>query len=414
MKRFFVFIFILIIIALGVYYFLFLRNNTGSTEQNNDSGIITNEQDPFGTDTQNQNEQNGPRTDGTGGEALTGGQQGTEGYVGDTPLTWQIVQFSANPILTFQHTEKTETQVIDDEPIKKTIRSIQYIDRTNGHINEYNVKTRQNTKISNATRTGVQIADFISGTLGHITQQLNSFDSILTRYYDADQNSVPLDDNIYQIIAAPTTPYIYIGLKNANEYQGIIARPDGSNAKIIFRSPLREWWATWSGDKEVVIYSTPSYNSQGTAYAVNTATGAATKIISRVPGLEIIKNGTNTYISSQTQPNSLSTTLHTANKSVSLPATLADKCTFNTKSTLIYCAIPKSIPRGTYPDDWNAGAVHFSDNIVALDANTGATLATYTIDNENIDARDLHLSTSEKVLGFINHRDNTGWAILFP
>jgi hypothetical protein len=93
--------------------------------------------------------------------------------------------------------------------------------------------------------------------------------------------------------------------------------------------------------------------------------------------------------------------------------TLPEKCVWNSLSTIIYCAVPKSISAGSYPDTWYQGVISFSDQIWKVDVTTGnATLIVDPITisgGEDVDGIKLAIDDGENYLFFVNKKDSFLW-----
>jgi len=95
--------------------------------------------------------------------------------------------------------------------------------------------------------------------------------------------------------------------------------------------------------------------------------------------------------------------------------TLPEKCVWGKASDAIYCAVPKSISSGAYPDSWYQGEVSFSDQFWKIDLKTGN--ATLIIDpmsvsgGEEVDGTKLALDESENYLFFVNKKDSFLWEL---
>lgn len=94
---------------------------------------------------------------------------------------------------------------------------------------------------------------------------------------------------------------------------------------------------------------------------------------------------------------------------------MPEKCVWNSSSTDIYCAVPKSTGSATYPDDWYKGEVSFSDQIWKIDpaSGTGSMIIdpTTVSGGESIDGIKLALDAGEKYLFFVNKKDSYLWEL---
>ncbi len=101
-------------------------------------------------------------------------------------------------------------------------------------------------------------------------------------------------------------------------------------------------------------------------------------------------------------------------ETVPLPvATIADKCTWTTDDSTIYCGIPVDPPSASaYPDDWYQGVVPFSDRIWKIDV--AGRYAQLVLDfpsetKDVLDAEALAVDPMNTELVFINKNDGSLW-----
>src|SRR3989344_408453 len=90
--------------------------------------------------------------------------------------------------------------------------------------------------------------------------------------------------------------------------------------------------------------------------------------------------------------------------------TLPEKCVWGKANDFIYCAVPKFIDVGKYPDAWYQGEVSFSDQFWKIDAkNRNASLIldpAIIVGGEEIDGIKLALDGNENYLFFVNKKDS--------
>ena len=95
--------------------------------------------------------------------------------------------------------------------------------------------------------------------------------------------------------------------------------------------------------------------------------------------------------------------------------TIPDKCVWSRKQVnIVYCAAPKRIVQGVYPDDWYKGKVLFNDYIWKIDTTSGTTQSIIDLAQESselFDATNLVLAPSEGYMAFMNKRDLTLWGL---
>ena len=187
----------------------------------------------------------------------------------------------------------------------------------------------------------------------------------------------------------------------------------------IFQSPFTEWLAQWPTEQTITLTTKPSGMFEGYAYTLNTITGDLEKIIGGVKGLTTLANKDATkllYSESNDQWVSLYIydTKTRTTKKLPLP-TLPEKCIWSNKeASVIFCAVPKSVDAGIYPDEWYQGVKTFSDSIWKINIDTFATEEIINIENlagEPIDVIKPQLSDDERFLYFTNKKDMSLWGV---
>lgn len=185
----------------------------------------------------------------------------------------------------------------------------------------------------------------------------------------------------------------------------------------VFDSAFTEWSSFWPNNKIITLTTKPSAQVSGYVYKIDLTGGKnLTKIMGNINGL-----------TTQTSPdgkailytdNSLVLNVyHTdTNTSESLGVqTMPEKCVWNKTSDFIYCAVPKTIDFGSYPDTWYQGEVSFSDQIWKIEAKTGK--GNILVDpiavkgGEDIDGIKLGLEDGENYLFFVNKKDSFLWEL---
>jgi hypothetical protein len=186
----------------------------------------------------------------------------------------------------------------------------------------------------------------------------------------------------------------------------------------VFSSPLAGWNAEWINKDLLQLTTRPNSNYDGYVYTYNPITKRQTEILGPEVGLTAkINNKVTAVLYSQSLDNKLSFFIKnlTTGKSyqTSLP-TLPEKCVFSTKNVMIaYCAVPRPLPTGTYPEDWYKGKVQFSDALVKFDLEKSSETPIINFKQEggeDIDAINLSMNEKESFVVFQNKRDGYVWS----
>ena len=188
-----------------------------------------------------------------------------------------------------------------------------------------------------------------------------------------------------------------------------------TNKKVqIFDSPFTEWLSWWGGSNIITLATKPSSNIPGYMYAIDSAGKNLGKILGNINGLTVLgsPNGKLTLYGD----NTLSLNVYhndTRNVSPLSIRTLPEKCVWGKASDIIYCAVPKLIDFGQYPDSWYQGEVSFNDQLWKVDIKTGnSTLLlnpAVAAGGKEIDGIKLALDEGENYLFFVNKKDSFLW-----
>lgn len=229
-----------------------------------------------------------------------------------------------------------------------------------------------------------------------------------------------LPGNITNLAHLAAKDRIFYMIKNGGASGvGYTATVDGKSPAKIFESPINEWTASWPREATIVLTTKPSAAAFGFSYMMSPATGALSKLLGGIAGLSVNPAPSLAkVIYSESTGGSLNLKLFDVKTGVKTELvqtkTLADKCIWMKDSIKIICAVPKTLPSANYPDNWYDGQISFNDSIWSIDTGSGeasviADLRSLSTSNEEIDATNLALDASEKILIFTNKKDSSLW-----
>ena len=208
---------------------------------------------------------------------------------------------------------------------------------------------------------------------------------------------------------------------SAGGVSGTISNIDGAKKNVIWSSILKEWLPTFAGENNVILTTKPSASSNGVSYILNLVSKSFKKIGLSLPGLTVSASANLEYVLySQADVKNQSIIFGLLDKSGKDPTplflkTLPEKCTWSVReASVIFCAIPDSIPAATYPDDWYQSKVSFSDSIWKINLKTGEARDIAPIREmvkQEIDGINLSLDSKEDYLLFTNKKDLTLWGL---
>lgn len=305
---------------------------------------------------------------------------------------------------------------------------IRFISRENGHIFETLLNSNTQKRISNTTILRIWSALWLQDNNSFITRFLNNeSDEINTFYAEIKTNENTegsiegtfLQNEITELTVSKSKEKIFYLIPNGVGVVGIISKPDGSAKAQVFVSPISEWRSQWPEGDKIALTTKPSANIPGFMYFLNTNTEKFEKIISDKNGLTTLTNEERTKVlfSHNKAGKLLLSVLDIKSKEVTELSlwTIAEKCIWsNINSSIIYCAVPNTIPVGGSLDLWYQGLVSFSDSVWAIDTETQTANMLMNPEDyigENIDMINLILSSNEDYLFFTNKEDSNLWQL---
>jgi len=232
-----------------------------------------------------------------------------------------------------------------------------------------------------------------------------------------EDNSTPgsfLPENITDLSISPDASQIFYLFNTQTSSVGITTSSVGDKKTQVFNSPFTEWLSQWPNNKMITLTTKPSYNVPGYIYAVDPTKKDFNRILGGINGLTTLTspNGKMVLYSN----NNLSLYIYDIENKNSRELglnTLPEKCVWNKMSEIIYCAVPKDIPLGQYPDSWYMGEVSFSDDIWQIDIASGNTTLilnpTDVQGGEEIDGIKLTIDDNQDYLFFMNKKDSYLW-----
>ncbi len=192
----------------------------------------------------------------------------------------------------------------------------------------------------------------------------------------------------------------------------------GNKRTEVFNSTFTDWALSFENQKTAFIYTKPSGLVEGTGFILDITSGVATKMSGTALGLEgtISPSAEHVFVS-YTDGSTIGSSIYSIkNKTYTgiTPGTLASKCAWSqADSKKIYCAIPKDINPGTYPDDWYKGLVSFSDGIWGINVETGEMelLLDPVLEGQIFDVSKLVIGPQDKEIAITNKKDLSLWLL---
>ena len=407
---------ILIVGSLGIAGFIYYYNRGsfgGAPGPEKDISVSTFL--PFGNISKNNG--SAGNQDGSGGEISSNTNISEEGgqILQGTPLK----QLVATPVSGFTSFAKGSSTLV------------RYVDGEKGHVYELDLAQEQlvQKKITNTTIPKIKESFFVRKGEGVLLRYVSEFDAIQTFSAQIKKSSSTSDlgdlvgaflpENISAITPSPRGDQVFY-LSSGSGAIGTVANSDGTKKSQVFDSTLSEWNASWVSDKVILVQSKPSAIAQGIIYSMNPSTGALTKLLGGEYALQgLLSPDSSKMLVSMLRNKKPNLYLYdipgTSLVELGLE-TLPEKCTWNTASVTIYCAVPKSIPTSNngYPDTWYQGLISFNDSIWSIQAKSSEI--TFIADLESLsrlpfDVATIASSPTEEFIFLKNKRDGSLWSL---
>jgi hypothetical protein len=227
-----------------------------------------------------------------------------------------------------------------------------------------------------------------------------------------------LPENIEDVSLSPDASSVFYLFNAGNNIVGTTLNLLSNKKTQIFTSPFTEWLPSWPNAKIIILTTKPASGFPGYIYEINAITGKnLSEVFGGINGLTTLPSPDGKLI--LYSDDGLSLFIYHLDTKVSNllgVRTLPEKCVWGGNSDIIYCAVPKSISSGAYPDSWYQGEISFSDQFWKIDVKTGN--ATMLLDpititgGSDIDGIKLALDAGENYLFFVNKKDSYLWEYL--
>lgn len=207
--------------------------------------------------------------------------------------------------------------------------------------------------------------------------------------------SLNLSPNIYELSVSPDQQNVFYLEDIGTRAIAYSADFRLQNKKLALVSPFKDWKINWSASSTVYFYPRASADYSASLYSLNLKDLTFRKIVGSVNGLTALASPLpQSLIYANTFGSDFSLFSHNnktgANTDLYLK-TLPEKCVWDAQVPTVYCAIPKQLAIGVYPDDWYLGKTQFNDALWIVYPEIGKTSQLYGFDGagENFDITSL-------------------------
>lgn len=399
-----------IIILGGLYFWFFIRKNDTNSNSNTNTNSIVNGFNPFNREPIKITPSSGTSTDN------------------------ETISNNNTSVVVMNKLRKISETPVGGMSASST--AVRYIDRGLGHIFELEATSTESEKISNTTIPRVYESYWNKNLNQVILRYIKANTDDIINFFGeikpvklsstTDQNTTRyevkgkfLSKNISNIAVSPKGDRIFYTDVSEGKTIGYISNFDDTKKVKVFDTPLTQINIDWPEENTLVLSTKPSGASYGYIYTINIKNGYQKKIFDGKNGFSAkISRDLKKIMYSTTYQDTFKTYVYDISKNKNSEVifnTLVDKCVWsNIRKNEAYCAVPNSVPKGYYPDDWYMGKTLFTDQIWHIDTESGEVhlLSDPLIDSSvKIDAIKLVLDPKENRLYFINKQDLSLWSL---
>ncbi|HTH93564.1 MAG TPA: hypothetical protein VL576_03750 [Candidatus Paceibacterota bacterium] len=365
----------------------------------------------------------------------TGGSFGSDtipGVVGNTSNATTpgapspFTQLTGHPVAGYTIFDLTnKVSIPSTDPKKKptvqtvTDHYIRYVSRQNGYV--YEIKDSGTPlQITNIFIPNIYEAQFADSNTTALLRFLRNDSETIATYSvpipslnndgtRTQKTGTFLPDNILELAVSPDqTQLARVTVDNSGSIV-TTSTSLGTKIKAIAKSPFVEWLPFWV--KNTVYLQTKAASiANGFLYKIDSSTARLSRALGDIPGLTVSMSPSGTYILySQSTGTGFSTSIFntktntTNNLSLSI---MPENCAWLQNEDLI-CGGGNTVKNATYPDDWYAGVVHFSDQLYKISTKSNTYTVLYNNSGQSFDMTTLKVDENQHLLYFIDK--NTGY-----
>ncbi|MEK7586447.1 MAG: hypothetical protein AAB453_01095 [Patescibacteria group bacterium] len=217
--------------------------------------------------------------------------------------------------------------------------------------------------------------------------------------------------NIYDLAVSPNQKQLFYLEEKVGETFGYLTDLEFKKKELVFTSPFTSWHVNWFTPGAIAFAGKASNQALGLVYFLDLKTKKLTRVLGDRLGLSVLPSLGGTHLAlSQTEGRQTRLSFYDLKKSEVVGPTLntlAEKCVW-ADNEIIYCAVPKTLPAGDYPDSWYRGEINFADEIWRANITTGETKRISVANNltdlseNNFDAENLFLNQEATTLFLLN------------
>ncbi|PIR69590.1 MAG: hypothetical protein COU47_02435 [Candidatus Niyogibacteria bacterium CG10_big_fil_rev_8_21_14_0_10_46_36] len=293
---------------------------------------------------------------------------------------------------------------------------VRFIEKTTGHVFDSSADGQTQIKISNTTIP--QSIDALWSENENYAilryRENEEIKTVLSQFGNSKTDGVILPTDILSFSYAPERLRVFYTVPGDNDIIGIAASTDNTAQTQVVRLPDTNFVVEWYSPREISFLTPPSAFAAGFLYRYNIDVGSFEKLLGNIPGLDIAwSKNKRRILFSQSNAGTGKSNLFVFNLQTGTVEDLgteglAQKCVWE-DDIVVYCGIPTTMSRGSYPDDWFSGSVTLNDRIWWI--NTSSFEKTIVKTLPDIDVAEIRISDAADHLFLTNKKDGTLWSV---
>ena len=317
------------------------------------------------------------------------------------------------------------TATTTDDSIANTFR---YIELGTGHVFQGATNNGEITRISNTTIPKISQALFVNPDRLLIrypddSERIKTFSGELVTNFAPGASTekrlqgVFLQDNILEVAPSRAGKLLFLA-REGDVYRIYTSDSLGDNQTQVYEFPVGEWRLSWNdNEEEALLHSTPSYETYGVAYTLDTTNGSLRPYTNARKALSLVTTPSRSQAILSVRGGEGETSLFSwqqeTNQYINLGlAGFAEKCLWAEERARFYCALPRGEVAEAEPDLWYQGVTQYSDEVWEIDPATGRSEILFSPARfaQDFDILDLTLSPDEQFLYFRDKVSRSLWS----
>ncbi len=317
---------------------------------------------------------------------------------------------------------------------KGTTSIVRFVEKGTGNVYEARSDSNTISRLTNTTIPKIVRAFWLSDGSGFLAQTLDSTQEVIETSFikisnpiksDSAENLTPftttiskLQTDIREIVINSENNKILYYVIGQNGSFWYTANPDGTNRELVLSHPLTEWLLKLFTNNTAVLQTKSSASYTSSAFVLDIKTKTLKRVGVSGFGLSVLPNyNLSPFLTSEggVIPSMFIMNEETGKKISTNTNTMSEKCVWSkNKPISVFCAVPTSFDRATYPDDWYKGKTNTNDSIRKIDYINGVYSNISDLSYESgqkIDVVLPSISNDDSYLIFKNKIDGFLWML---